>query len=134
MLTGEKKDGASNQPLLLPAVSLTSLLISEAGYAHVRELINEFPLGKSDIKYLQTLVTHAANIEILLERAKKRTHTGKRNKQGFREKGCNCRTCLNRVKGLEARLQAAKDKLEKERKRVTGEGHFDRSYGSIKVY
>ncbi len=93
--------------------------------ATIEELINQLPLQESDYSYLSSLAAHAANLEILLKKARLSAYgSDERNEAGFIE-GCGCRSCKAMVTRLESRLQEAIDKLEDERKRVVGEGYFD---------
>lgn len=88
-----------------------------AGFAESEALAH---VQKTELRALKGLQRQIENLEKQLARAERRAHgTGKRNKEGFRERGCGCRTCVARVDRVQNRLDAARQRYQDELQRLT---------------
>lgn len=71
--------------------------------------------SRRERRRIARLEQNVRNLETQLVRAKERAHgSGRRNEQGFRERGCGCRTCVARVGRIQEKLDAALEKYQEE--------------------
>lgn len=75
---------------------------------------------KTELRALKRLTRHIQALEKQLESANRRAHgSGGRNAEGFRNRGCGCRTCVARVRRIQAKLDAANEKYQAELRRLS---------------